>query len=245
MAPLITTDMSIGERIAAYRMYRGMTQEACAGLVGKSLSWWRKIEQGIRHVEKLSDLVLICRVLRVPELADLTGVLECSLAMDQQRERPMLPELRRTLIAGPAMDRVDPPELTTLRGELDDARRTFHTHRMFVSQCGGLLPSLIKGHTAAYRASSEPGMRRPFAGMLSEVYILACQILRDAGDFPLAYTAADRATLYAQHADDPVQIAWAAWEASGALKDLGNPEEGLMHCQDALEVLTPLIGQSP
>src|SRR5262249_32307154 len=25
----------------------------------------------------------------------------------------------------------------------------------------------------------------------------------------------------------------------------GNPEEGLMHCQDALEVLTPLIGQSP
>src|SRR5262249_31204818 len=44
---------------------------------------------------------------------------------------------------------------------------------------------------------------------------------------------------------DPVQIAWAAWEASGALKDLGNPEEGLMHCQDALAVLTPLIGQSP
>ena len=68
------SDMSTGERIAAWRVYRGMTQEACAGLVGKSLSWWKKVESGVRHVEKLNDLITIGQVLRVGNLADLTGM---------------------------------------------------------------------------------------------------------------------------------------------------------------------------
>lgn len=101
MAAVVTPEMSIGERIAAYRMYRGMTQEVCAGLVGKSLSWWKKVEQGIRHVEKLSDLILICQVLRVPELSDLTGVLAYSLSVDWQRPQPILPEVRRAMVTGP------------------------------------------------------------------------------------------------------------------------------------------------
>lgn len=114
-------------------------------------------------------------------------------------------------------------------------------HLLFVTQCGALLPGLITDLTVAYRAATEPAGRRSLAGMLSELYVLTCQVLRDAGDFPLAWTAADRATSYAHEADDPVAIGWAAWETSGVLKDLGNPDEGLVQCQRALDGLGRLV----
>jgi hypothetical protein len=217
-----------------------MTQEVCAGLVGRSLSWWKKVEQGVRHIEKLSDLILVCQVLRVPELSDLTGVLEYSLSVDRQRPQPVLPEVRRAMLTTTA-SASEPPDLDVLRARLDQARRTFHTHLLFITQCGALLPGLITDLTAAYRRVTDAPVRRSLAGMLSELYVLACQVLRDAGDFPLAWTAADRATSYAYEADDPLAIGWAAWEASGVLKDLGNPDEGLVHCQNALEELGRLL----
>lgn len=39
--------MQIGERIAAYRKRRGMSQDALAGLVGMSRSWLSQVERGM------------------------------------------------------------------------------------------------------------------------------------------------------------------------------------------------------
>lgn len=239
--PLIQTDMSVGERIAAYRMYKGLTQEVCAGLVGKSLSWWKKVEQGVRHVEKLSDLILICQVLGVRELGDLTGVMEYSLALDQKRDQPMLPDLRQAILVGPGHGDSNQSSVEEMRTALDHARATFHRDRLFVSHCGLLIPPLINGLTHSYRRADDQRSKRTLAGMLSELYVLTCQVLRDAGDFNLAWTAADRASSYAREADDPVVLAWAAWEASGVLKDLGSPDEGLAHCLEAVGEMRPLM----
>ncbi|HEX5495121.1 MAG TPA: helix-turn-helix transcriptional regulator [Mycobacteriales bacterium] len=235
--------MSTGQRIAAWRVYRGMTQEVCAGLAGKSLSWWKKVEGGQRRLEKLADVIAIARILRVPELADLTGVLEFSLGRDQMRPVPVLPGIRA------AMLRLQPPSgepvpLADLQRRYAEARDTFHRHRMFVSEVGRVLPGLIDDATAAYRRADE-ATRRAVAGVLSDVYLLACQILRDAGDFPLAMTAIDRCHHYAREADDPLRMAWAAWDSSGVLKDLGSPEEGLSHCQEALAGLESLAAATP
>src|SRR5438874_484220 len=56
---------SLGERIAAYRRRRGLSQAALAGLVGRSESWLSQVERGIRSVDRLSVLLDIAKILHV------------------------------------------------------------------------------------------------------------------------------------------------------------------------------------
>jgi transcriptional regulator with XRE-family HTH domain len=63
---------SIGERIAAYRKRRGLSQAALAGLVGRSESWLSQVERGIRSVDRMSVILDLSRVLHV-EPESLTG----------------------------------------------------------------------------------------------------------------------------------------------------------------------------
>ncbi|TYB40239.1 helix-turn-helix transcriptional regulator [Micromonospora sp. AP08] len=48
---------SIGERIAAYRRRRGLSQAALAGLIGRSESWLSQVERSARSVGRLSVLL--------------------------------------------------------------------------------------------------------------------------------------------------------------------------------------------
>src|SRR5687767_7881972 len=56
---------AVGERIAAYRRRRGISQAALAGLVGRSESWLSQVERGIRSVDSLTVILDLSRVLRV------------------------------------------------------------------------------------------------------------------------------------------------------------------------------------
>ncbi len=48
---------SVGERIAAYRRRRGLSQPVLAGLIGRSESWLSQVERGVRSVDRLSVLL--------------------------------------------------------------------------------------------------------------------------------------------------------------------------------------------
>jgi transcriptional regulator with XRE-family HTH domain len=61
-----------GQRIAAYRRRRGLSQAALAQLVGRSESWLSQVERGIRSVDRLSVLLDMARVLDV-DVESLTG----------------------------------------------------------------------------------------------------------------------------------------------------------------------------
>src|SRR3954454_12875912 len=63
---------SVGERIAAYRRRRGLSQAALAGLVGRSESWLSQVERNVRSVDRLSVLLDLAKVLHV-EVEALTG----------------------------------------------------------------------------------------------------------------------------------------------------------------------------
>ena len=63
---------TVGERIAAYRRRRGLSQAALAGLVGRSESWLSQVERGVRSVDRLSVLLDMARLLHV-EVESLTG----------------------------------------------------------------------------------------------------------------------------------------------------------------------------
>src|SRR3954469_10929011 len=63
---------SIGERIAAYRRRRGLSQAALAGLIGRSESWLSQVERGVRSVDRMSILLDMGKVLHV-DVESLTG----------------------------------------------------------------------------------------------------------------------------------------------------------------------------
>lgn len=241
--PNFDDDMSIGERIAVWRVYRGLTQETCAGLCGKSLSWWKKVEQGVRHVEKLSDLITVAQVLRIKDLSALTGVQEFSLPLDGKPRHPALGAVRRALVSyhDIGLKRTDdPPSLANLRQRNANLWDIWHRSPYFYSATGELLPAVISDSMAAYRRGPQES-RREAAGVLAETYHLARQWLRKVGEYELAWIAADRAMAMAQEADSPYLIATSAWHIVALYNAMGRSEEAAEVCNDGILLLDPML----
>jgi transcriptional regulator with XRE-family HTH domain len=65
-------ELSVGERIAFYRVRRGLTQTQLVNLVGRRTDWLGKIERGERPLRKIELLTALAQVLRI-SLPDLLG----------------------------------------------------------------------------------------------------------------------------------------------------------------------------
>jgi transcriptional regulator with XRE-family HTH domain len=235
----IRPDMSTGERIAAWRVYRGMTQEACAGLVGKSLSWWKKVEAGVRHVERLPDLIAIGQVLRVRDLADLTGMTRFSLAVDGKREHPLLAPVRAAFNAIPSASG-EPPDPAAIRRTIDLAWDVWHTSSHFHSRVGEFLPRLVED-TERLLLSCPDGQRRDAYRLRADCYHLVRAWLRKVCAYDLGRIAAEREMQSALRADDPARLGLAAFGLTGVLLQQ-SPEEGLEASVNAIRVVEPHIG---
>lgn len=75
-----------GERVRRARRRRGMSIEVTAGLIGKSKGWLSMIENGHLELDKLSDIIALARVLRVP-VEDVAGVPLCQRCLQAAGER--------------------------------------------------------------------------------------------------------------------------------------------------------------
>src|SRR5690348_2967507 len=91
-------EWAIGQRIASYRVRRGLTQDELAGLAGISLSMMKKIESGDRLVTRFSQLVNFAQVLRVKDLRELTGV-PLPLMPDGKRGHPRAEAVRTAVLS--------------------------------------------------------------------------------------------------------------------------------------------------
>jgi transcriptional regulator with XRE-family HTH domain len=87
--------MPVGERIAIYRRRRGLSQLALANMIGRSEAWLSQVERGIRHVDRVSVLVMLAQVLKVT-VEDLIGQ-PLSLAPNGGVEYRAIPALRAAL----------------------------------------------------------------------------------------------------------------------------------------------------
>src|SRR6478735_6829419 len=58
--------VGIGERVAAYRRRRGLSQVTLAGLVGRSESWLSQVERGRRDIDSLTVIRHLAVALDVP-----------------------------------------------------------------------------------------------------------------------------------------------------------------------------------
>ncbi len=61
----MTTNLTIGERVAWYRRRRGMSQEVLAGLVGRTVDWLSKAENNRLELDRLSVIKSLADALDV------------------------------------------------------------------------------------------------------------------------------------------------------------------------------------
>jgi transcriptional regulator with XRE-family HTH domain len=129
----------VGHRIARLRRKRGITQEALAGLVGRSESWLVKIESGKRTVESIKDLLLLANALKV-EPGEIIGKLSLPPNGGAPLDPPRgIPAIRRALFA--VLDTDERPDTAQLRADIVQANALTGNGRYGAVALG--LPRLI------------------------------------------------------------------------------------------------------
>lgn len=232
-------EWGIGERIAAHRVRRGLTQEELAGLVGISLSLMKKIEIGHRHVTRFSQLVLFAQVLRIKDLHELTGV-RLTLTPDGFRGHPAAAAVRAALTDHSRLSG-EPPTLDTLAVGVERTWQVWQAPSPWrYAQVGQELPALL--HTARSAVALHNGHeRRRALREASKLYQLTRTWTKRVGEYELSWLAADRAVTAALEADDPDMSAAAAWNLAMILSAKGHTDEALGVVSRALDDLRPYM----
>ncbi|MFW5420572.1 helix-turn-helix transcriptional regulator [Nocardiopsis sp. CNT-189] len=200
--------LGIGERIAWYRRRRGISQEALAGLVGRTTDWLSKVENGRIGLDRLSVLRALAEALGVrldALLAEPTAHASSSKGLGDSVSR-----LRETLTdyqqisafltvdeKGAAMD------LCRLRADVGDAWSAYQHGRY--GHAARLLSGTLTETQQAVRLL-EGDRRRRAKALLALSYQGAAMVLTKVGETGLAWMAADRGLNAAQESGDPMVL---------------------------------------
>lgn len=237
----MTTQFTVGERIAWYRRRRGLSQEVLAGRVGRTSDWLSKIENGHIDLDRLSVLRLIADALDVT-LADLIGEPSLMEWTEDSGERTV-PALRSVLMdyreitgTSPAASKADPIDLDTLRAQVNDLWLAYQATRFgyVANQLTDLIPS-AKVTIAALDGDDA----RLACGRLALAYHLTATLLTKLGEADLAWTASNRGMEAAQRSENPVVIGSLLRSLSHSLLATGEYAEAVRLTHDAVAYLDP------
>lgn len=206
---------SVGERIAAYRRRRGLSQATLAGLVGRSESWLSQVERGIRSVDRLSVLLDLAKVLNV-EVEALTGqpwqyAPTGSPVVDGLEDVHRFFARYDSLLGVEHDDQVD---VADVRGKVDAAHRAYQAaeYERVVQE----LPALLWLADPLRSTAAGRGRRDALAGYVN-AYAMAAKLLTKMGAADLALLSADRAASAAVEADSVEARGMAAYQVVCAL----------------------------
>ncbi|TDD68147.1 transposase [Actinomadura darangshiensis] len=168
-----------GERIQVLREHRGLTRPTLAGLVGRSASWLKGIENGRRLPPRLPILVRLAEPLGVGDVAQLAGT---DMDIGDAGSSPLASFSRIPHAAIPAVrEAVRAPLLTvpetgvavpSLAARVAQAWCLWHGSATHRTDVGRILPALVRDARIAARAA-EGEDRRTANAILSDVYALA------------------------------------------------------------------------
>lgn len=213
---------SIGERIAAYRRRRGLSQATLAGLVGRSESWLSQVERGIRSVDRLSVLLDIARVLHV-EVEALIGR-PWDIAPNGGASGGDLSEIRTffgrydMLTATPGHE----PHLARLRTDVAAAHRQYQAAQYQEVLRG--LPTLLSEADAVHSSAGAGGRRESLFAYVT-AYVLAAKLLTKLGASDLAMLAADRSASASVDAESLAARGMAAYQVVCSMLRADRPED--------------------
>jgi transcriptional regulator with XRE-family HTH domain len=234
--------MPVGERIAIYRRRRGLSQLALANMIGRSEAWLSQVERGIRHVDRVSVLVMLAQVLKVT-VEDLIGQ-PLSLAPNGGVEYRAIPALRASLTDyevipaafGVAIGDGPVRDLPSLQRNVDQANRLYQAAHY--EEAGLLLSRLIGEAQRAARELAGDGRRAAF-GVLAQTYHATAKTLTKVSDTELAWIAAERSLQAAQWAESPLLMAASAYHLGQAFRRAGQLDEAIGVTMTAVRALEP------
>ncbi|MCB5908183.1 helix-turn-helix domain-containing protein [Streptomyces pinistramenti] len=217
VAPLV-----FGQRMQLLRRRRGMSRVVLAGLVGRSASWVKRVENGQLRTPGLEMILRVAEALRVRDLAELTGYTSMRRDLFTGPGHPRLAAVAEAVNRFPAdADRAAAPSTTHLRARLACAWNARHSAPHHREVIGALLPGLITDGQLAVRQADTASERRTAQALLSEIYSLSQFFLAYQPDPALLWRVAERAMVAAQEPEDPHTIGIAAWLTTQAHRDSG------------------------
>lgn len=228
----------IGSRLRGLREAKGMSRETYAERSGFSARYVSMIETGHREVQKLSTIRQLAAGLGLVDLTLLTG----DTRLDD-RVHPATATIaglvRRPATLAPPRGDEEPATVAELQGLVADQFRIWHSTPDPYSRLAVPLPALLRSvEQASARVSvsapGEEGDRRAVAAVRALAWTIGRQWLRETNQNELAGLAAERALLSAQAADDPLLVAFAAWNLIGVHNANGYFEEAEEVATDAV-----------
>ncbi|RKN47203.1 helix-turn-helix domain-containing protein [Streptomyces hoynatensis] len=217
----------IGRRVSYWRNRRRLTQAEFGALMGKSRRWVQDLEGGHRQSDpRLSVLERAAEVLhiRLETLLSDQSMRSNSQCVDATE----LAEIRRTMhrhdvLTGAFAEssRIEPE---ALRRNVAYGWMAFQGSDY--SPLGRVLPQLlVEANRTAAQAAGEQ-LTTAFR-LLTMTYQLTAAVATKFGDDALAWHAADRAVVAAEHSGDPVAIAGAARHLCDAMFHRGHSREAV------------------
>ncbi|MFF0775305.1 helix-turn-helix domain-containing protein [Nonomuraea wenchangensis] len=216
-------DRELGQRVAYWRRRRGLTQRILADRLGRSVSWLRKVDSGVRNADRLSVLDSLCEALNV-DLQTLIGeepTRNTTLCIDDaQVER-----IRDAMESYPFDDGTG--NLIRLRRQVAYAWNAFEVADYdVISQ---VLPETLENAQSTHAALRTEESAR----LLAEVYQITASTLRKLGEHSLSWLAGDRSMATARQIGDLSLLAAAGFRIANALLSMGRAEPAL-HMLDGL-----------
>jgi transcriptional regulator with XRE-family HTH domain len=229
----------IGENVRAARIYRGISLEVLAGLVGRSKGWLSKVENGHTRLERRADIAALAEALEVSAV-DLLGE---PTPMIRPRDRAYgdVVRLREVLLDSSLDNPLDVPtrSMSALAelalGDIQKQRREAD----YAQLATGLPPILAELHVHAATATERD--RITALRLLVDLCTSATFMLRHLGQVDLAWIAAARAERAAQLLDDEVMIGAAAF-AQAHSRPSAALSRALREAERAADTLEGCIG---
>ena len=204
--------VGIGDRIAAYRRRRGLSQITLAGLIGRSESWLSQVERGKRGVDSLS----VIRDLAVALGTTPDTLIGANLPTPSANVGHTATDPVRRYVDGYSQLLTAPQTPTETAAQLTEDAEALNAAYQAARYDEALTasPPLLAAVDALARSDTGPDAVRVYVA----VYVITAKILHKVGESRLAALAADRAAAMASRPGATgVDRGLAAREVVGAL----------------------------
>ncbi|MFI5712950.1 helix-turn-helix domain-containing protein [Kribbella sp. NPDC051620] len=237
----MTGHLSLGERIAWYRRRRGLSQEVVAGLVGRTVDWLSKVENGRIEIDRLSVIRGLAEVLdiAVGDLLNEPSLLEWTADSGSRT----VPGLRSALMdyqritQMPTHHADGPPlPLARLGANLDSIWQAYQESR-FGYVTGHIAELVQDSQLAAKSYEGDESVRAH--GILALTYQAAATTLIKVGEHDLAWIASDRGLAAAQQTDNAAVRGSLFRSVVHTLLSTGRYSEAVHLTEHAADVLSP------
>ena len=232
---------ALGQKIAAERHRRGLSQPELDRMVGRSVAWVSQVERGVRKVDRMSVLEALAAALDVP-LAELAA--EAPVVAAVTEEPPGAGGLRLVLSGAYALramlDGRRAPAISTLRTKARKAWELTHAGRYV--ELTDLLRSLVPDLETAARSLPEK-QRAEVSELLATTYQACSAALAKLGEPEAAWIAADRAMAAAERAGNPMLVAAGAFRLVFVFINARHYDQAEETAWTAAEALWPMADQ--